>query len=113
MGKAIGLDGKDVLTNIDLEVLNYHRPMLGTFHSKFMVVDRKIALIQSNNIQVCGSWVLSAFLSFNYLVNPCGRRTTFECRDPSLKGVANFSRSLPAFFLVLKISSSLSRTNLS
>jgi hypothetical protein len=25
--------------------------MLGTFHSKFMVVDRKIGIISSNNIQ--------------------------------------------------------------
>jgi hypothetical protein len=25
--------------------------MLGTFHSKFMVVDRKIGIVSSNNIQ--------------------------------------------------------------
>lgn len=34
-----------------LEVINYHRPALGTFHSKFMIVDRRIAIVQSNNIQ--------------------------------------------------------------
>ena len=34
-----------------MQVLNYHRPMLGTFHSKFMVVDRKIGIVSSNNIQ--------------------------------------------------------------
>ena len=28
-----------------------HRPMLGTFHCKFMVVDRKMAILCSNNIQ--------------------------------------------------------------
>jgi len=41
---------KDI-PNVDLELVNYHRPLLGTFHSKFMVVDRKIALVQSDNIQ--------------------------------------------------------------
>jgi phosphatidylserine/phosphatidylglycerophosphate/cardiolipin synthase-like enzyme len=37
--------------NISLEVNNYHRMILGTFHSKFMIVDRRIALLNSNNIQ--------------------------------------------------------------
>jgi len=32
-------------------VMNYHKPALGTFHAKYMVVDRKVALINSNNIQ--------------------------------------------------------------
>lgn len=36
---------------IDFELVNYHRPLLGTFHTKFMIVDRKIALVASNNIQ--------------------------------------------------------------
>ncbi len=31
--------------------MNFHQPVLGTFHCKFMVVDRKIAILQSNNIQ--------------------------------------------------------------
>lgn len=34
-----------------MEVQNYHQPMLGTFHSKYMVVDRKVACLNSNNIQ--------------------------------------------------------------
>ncbi|CAI0654728.1 unnamed protein product [Colletotrichum noveboracense] len=50
-GKAVGLPSKAEIPNIDLEVMNYHDPMLGTFHSKFMVVDRKIGVVQSNNIQ--------------------------------------------------------------
>lgn len=50
-GKAVGLPHKHEIPNIDMEVMNYHDPMLGTFHSKFMVVDRKIGIIQSNNIQ--------------------------------------------------------------
>lgn len=39
------------IPNVDLQVLNFHQPMLGTFHAKFMVVDRRMALLQSNNIQ--------------------------------------------------------------
>lgn len=39
------------LPNLDLEVINFHQPVFGTFHCKYMVVDRKIAIIQSNNIQ--------------------------------------------------------------
>ena len=39
------------MPNIDLAVVNFHRPPLGTFHSKFMVVDRQIATVSSNNIQ--------------------------------------------------------------
>ncbi|KAK1973520.1 hypothetical protein LZ30DRAFT_610530 [Colletotrichum cereale] len=50
-GKAVGLPSKQEIPNVDLQVMNYHDPMLGTFHSKFMVVDRKIGLVQSNNIQ--------------------------------------------------------------
>ncbi|KAH0829571.1 phospholipase D active site protein motif protein [Fonsecaea pedrosoi] len=41
----------DELPNIDIEVMNFHRPMFGTFHAKYMVVDRRIAILQSNNIQ--------------------------------------------------------------
>ncbi|KAK7981648.1 hypothetical protein PG988_003886 [Apiospora saccharicola] len=50
-GKAVGLPSKDEIPNIDLEAMNYHDPLLGTFHAKYMVVDRKIAVLQSNNIQ--------------------------------------------------------------
>ncbi|KAI0132618.1 hypothetical protein BJ170DRAFT_255175 [Xylariales sp. AK1849] len=50
-GKAVGIPAKHEVPNIDLQVMNYHDPMLGTFHSKFMIVDRKIGIVQSNNIQ--------------------------------------------------------------
>lgn len=48
---AVGLPHPDEIPNIDMQVMNYHQPMLGTFHAKYMVVDRKIAILQSNNIQ--------------------------------------------------------------
>lgn len=51
LGKAVALPAKHEIPNIDLQVTNYHRPMLGTFHCKYMVVDRKVAVLQSNNIQ--------------------------------------------------------------
>lgn len=50
-GKAVNLPRPEEIPNVDLEVINYHQPMLGTFHAKYMVVDRKIAILQSNNIQ--------------------------------------------------------------
>ncbi|KAI9369185.1 hypothetical protein BJX61DRAFT_520729 [Aspergillus egyptiacus] len=37
--------------DLDMQVINYHRPIFGTFHAKFMIVDRRIAILQSNNIQ--------------------------------------------------------------
>ncbi|KAJ9605552.1 hypothetical protein H2200_010209 [Cladophialophora chaetospira] len=48
---AIRLPDPKELPNIDIEVVNFHKPVFGTFHSKYMVVDRRIAIIQSNNIQ--------------------------------------------------------------
>ncbi|UJR15302.1 hypothetical protein I4U23_002255 [Adineta vaga] len=39
------------IPNISLQVNNYHRIIMGTFHAKFMIVDRRIALLNSNNIQ--------------------------------------------------------------
>ncbi|KAM3069423.1 hypothetical protein ACMFMF_008640 [Clarireedia jacksonii] len=51
LGKAVALPQAEEIPNIDLQVMNYHKPMLGTFHCKYMVVDRKFAVLQSNNIQ--------------------------------------------------------------
>jgi phosphatidylserine/phosphatidylglycerophosphate/cardiolipin synthase-like enzyme len=47
---VVGLPPSSKIPNLDFEVINFHRPPLGTFHSKFMVVDREIATISSNNI---------------------------------------------------------------
>lgn len=51
VGGAVNLPPLKELPNLELEVVNFHRPIFGTFHAKFMVVDRKIAIISSNNIQ--------------------------------------------------------------
>ncbi|KIK70742.1 hypothetical protein GYMLUDRAFT_32791 [Collybiopsis luxurians FD-317 M1] len=50
-GPKVAIPPPDEVPNIDIQVVNYHVPMLGTFHSKFMVVDREVALLMSNNIQ--------------------------------------------------------------
>ena len=50
-GKNVRLPHPDELPHVDLQVVNYHQPVFGTFHSKYMVVDRKIAILSSNNIQ--------------------------------------------------------------
>ncbi|KDQ09583.1 hypothetical protein BOTBODRAFT_178962 [Botryobasidium botryosum FD-172 SS1] len=49
--EQVGLPKPDEIQHISLEVVNYHRPLLGTFHAKYMVVDRKVACINSNNMQ--------------------------------------------------------------
>ncbi|EPQ55823.1 hypothetical protein GLOTRDRAFT_138593 [Gloeophyllum trabeum ATCC 11539] len=49
--KGVELPDPSEIPNIDLEVINFHRVLLGTFHAKFMVVDEKVVLLNSNNIQ--------------------------------------------------------------
>lgn len=51
IGPNVRLPSKEEAPHLDLQVVNFHRPILGTFHSKFMVVDRKIGIVSSNNIQ--------------------------------------------------------------
>lgn len=50
-GPKVKLPWPEDIPGIQLEVQNYHVPPVGTFHSKYMVVDRKVAIINSNNIQ--------------------------------------------------------------
>lgn len=50
-GEKIKLPHPDEVPHLDMQVVNFHRPIFGTFHSKYVVVDRKIAILQSNNIQ--------------------------------------------------------------
>ena len=50
-GDKIQLPAPEDVPNLDIEVINYHRPVLGTFHAKLCVIDRKIGLLQSNNVQ--------------------------------------------------------------
>lgn len=50
-GSKVNIPAPEEIPNIDLQVMNYHHPLLGTFHAKYMIVDRKIAILQSNNIQ--------------------------------------------------------------
>jgi len=50
-GEGVHLVAPNDIPGVQLEVQNYHVPPVGTFHSKYMVVDRKIALLCSNNIQ--------------------------------------------------------------
>ena len=47
----VGLPKREEMPNVSLEVINYHRPPLGTFHAKFLIVDRAVACLNSNNIQ--------------------------------------------------------------
>lgn len=51
ISEKVKLPPLNEIPNIDFQVINYHRPIFGTFHAKFMVVDRKLGLLQSSNIQ--------------------------------------------------------------
>lgn len=46
-----GVPAPHELSHVDLEILNYHRPLMGTFHAKLLLIDRRVALLNSNNIQ--------------------------------------------------------------
>ncbi|THG97953.1 hypothetical protein EW026_g4144 [Hermanssonia centrifuga] len=48
---ALGLPTRDQIPNIHFQAMNYHRPIVGTFHAKYMVIDRRVACVSSNNIQ--------------------------------------------------------------
>jgi hypothetical protein len=48
----IGLPEEDEIPGVALEVINYHRPLVGTFHAKYLVVDRRVACLNSNNVQI-------------------------------------------------------------
>jgi phosphatidylserine/phosphatidylglycerophosphate/cardiolipin synthase-like enzyme len=50
-GEKIQLPHPSDIPNIDFQVVSMHKPLLGTLHAKFMVVDRKIAVIESNNME--------------------------------------------------------------
>jgi phosphatidylserine/phosphatidylglycerophosphate/cardiolipin synthase-like enzyme len=45
----VKLPNPEELPHLDMQVVNYHRPVFGTFHCKYMVVDRRIAILSSNN----------------------------------------------------------------
>ncbi|EQK98435.1 IQ calmodulin-binding motif protein [Ophiocordyceps sinensis CO18] len=48
---SIQLPAPHHVPHIDLQVVSFHRLVLGTLHAKFCVVDRKMALVMSNNIE--------------------------------------------------------------
>lgn len=51
LGAAVALPHPDEIPNLEIQVINYHKPLFGTFHCKYMIVDRKYAVLQSNNVQ--------------------------------------------------------------
>lgn len=46
-----GLPLPTEVPQLKIEILNYHRPLMGTFHAKLLLIDRRIALLNSINIQ--------------------------------------------------------------
>ncbi|MCJ1353303.1 MAG: hypothetical protein MMC33_003288 [Icmadophila ericetorum] len=50
-GEKIQLPKPEEVPNLDMEVSSLHVPLLGTLHAKFMVVDRQIGIVESNNME--------------------------------------------------------------
>ena len=50
--------------------MNYHRPVIGTYHPKYMVVDREIAVVCTNNIQVRLCSLVSSICLFSSFLIP-------------------------------------------
>ena len=51
ISKGIELPKPEEMPNIDFEAINFHQPLLGTLHAKFLIVDRKVAVVESNNME--------------------------------------------------------------
>lgn len=49
--KGIQLPSLSEIPNLDFEVISLHKPVLGTLHAKFCVIDRKVAAVMSNNME--------------------------------------------------------------
>ncbi|KAM0264910.1 hypothetical protein ACHAQJ_000426 [Trichoderma viride] len=49
--KGIQLPAPEEVPNLDMEVVSLHKLVLGTLHAKFCVVDRKLAVVMSNNME--------------------------------------------------------------
>lgn len=94
---GVGLPAPEDIPNIDLAIVNFHKPPLGTFHSKFMIVDRQIATCSSHNIQdndnlemlshlegpiVDSFWETFLISWHNNLEPPLPCRTTLAASDP-------------------------------
>lgn len=50
-GEKIKLPTPEEVPHLDMEVASLHKPLLGTLHAKFMVVDRQIGIAESNNME--------------------------------------------------------------
>ncbi|CAG8237011.1 unnamed protein product [Penicillium nalgiovense] len=118
VGGKVNLPAASEIPNVDLRVINFHRPVFGTFHAKFAVIDRRVALIQSSNIQdndnlemlahiegpVVDSFYDSALLSWGKALDPPfplldspARDAPIPCHEEKNDGIpiANEDTALP------------------
>ncbi|KAJ5169265.1 uncharacterized protein N7482_004859 [Penicillium canariense] len=108
-GGKVRLPSAEDIPNVDLQVINFHRPVFGTFHSKFTVIDRRIALLQSSNIQdndnlemlthiegpIVDSFYDAALLSWGNPLDPpfpllksAARNAPIPCQEPEGAGLS-------------------------
>ena len=91
----VKLPSPEEIPNVDLQLINYQRPIFGTFHAKFTVIDRRITLLQSSNIQdndnlemlahiegpIVDSFYDAALLSWGKLLDPPLPRLSSPAKD--------------------------------
>ncbi|KAK6353903.1 hypothetical protein TWF730_008325 [Orbilia blumenaviensis] len=83
-GEKVQIPKAEEVPGITLQVVNFHVPPVGTFHAKWMIVDGRIAVLNSNNIQdvanlemmchyegaIVDSFYDSAMISWHNALNP-------------------------------------------
>lgn len=84
--------------NLDLEVMNYHRPVVGTFHAKYMVVDRRIAILQRFVCPNMGMVLFESIALQQQYSRPC------QCGNDGSHRVCLLARpALSVFLMIVRI----------
>ncbi|KAF3931599.1 hypothetical protein ABW19_dt0210126 [Dactylella cylindrospora] len=99
-GDKVQIPRHEEVRGLTLQVVNYHVPAVGTFHAKWMVVDGRVAVLNSNNIQdvpnmemachyegpIVDSFYDSALISWNNALKPQLDVHKFYHEDDERKG---------------------------
>ncbi|GAA5915447.1 hypothetical protein JCM5296_002704 [Sporobolomyces johnsonii] len=70
--ERVQLPSKEEIPNIHMEVLNFHRPPVGTFHAKYLVADHRVNVEFMSHIEgpIVEAFYDMALLSWNEALNP-------------------------------------------
>jgi len=91
----VRLPHPEEIPNLDLEVMNYHRPVVGTFHAKYMVVDRRIAILQRFVYPDMGKLLFESIPLQQQHSRPC------QCGNDGSYRVCHLARPARSGFLMI------------